>query len=927
MGLVNLKDVKYRQESHQRPYDQLYDKDLFSHSGAREYLPPTIKKQSVCEIEVDAWASDIQNREANEHDIDINPGLAAIWAEEEVRKILVGFKGEDSQSILLSSPRRTNLQPTDNDILQMQRFLRQLLVTSQNVYSASIDFDRSSYPVELHDEFNLLDASHLEKHIGYSSFRGIKYSGEDAFSQNQNSTLGQSAFEADDIPLVDILENLAQEHKTDEQVDGDSILGSHCSVALNEYKSDEEDEDEVSDFNLTTIDIHSLSLNSELTSLFLDKPESTASESIPQFDGADDLRKKESPEQEKNISKKRKKEGDRNKLKSNIIEKEKLRMSDSCEDTFEISERDFDRISPRQIPGFDTGECKSTLSEALESTNHSKNVKINHSLIIEEKLICDYKISKERELESYKKEVIVNHKDRSKTQKGLIFNREEESAFKISDHLSLSPNKVQRSPRKSFRSPKRNYSSLSITITPSKKKQESNKQKLFRNVKDNESSKNAQLEQMSVFTQECTPIKIVKEISDAEINKKILMPQDLILLKSSDHKVSQGNTFELSHRSRAVKVSEKLFLTPTSKDKGNCENEGLSLSTKLEFSKKVKFEKNVGNDDIYGKKCVFNKNQLKKCFENLGILNDAQHERKAISQGPNLLQDIDNAPPYRENNEEADSSRSCSDKELLTTNFTEFTSSQANFEYKINKKSVSFLKSKRLLAITTQFRAPTRQNIVESFQNYGIPACKNEEPFYSNHNDIRAQKNTAHQIMNQKGMTGLPSFKSEIRDITGIKLCRRIKINEFQTSNVKLETVNIKRRLAERRLITITPLHLPAHKREINKWKKAKKSLKHEKKKDIVNTNGLENRIKLNNLSNPDRNSLDSLINDPPLYGTLNSSEIKERNKQQEKKIGGMIFEKVDFSIDKTQTLSDVERKNLQNAKAITTVSLYLISC
>lgn len=60
--------------------------------------------------------------------------------------------------------------------------------------------------------------------------------------------------DADDIQLVEMLANLAEENQDTSNVDDDSVLGSQCSVFSELAKNDPE-EDEVEDLNITSLDL------------------------------------------------------------------------------------------------------------------------------------------------------------------------------------------------------------------------------------------------------------------------------------------------------------------------------------------------------------------------------------------------------------------------------------------------------------------------------------------------------------------------------------------------------------------------------------------------------------------------------------------------------------------------------------------------
>lgn len=138
MSMINLRNVKHRhsatvsqtEEKLSNSSNNLSDFD----SKPKEYLPYSVKKQSVCKLEIDAWASDILNREVIDKGMDLNPGIAAIWEEEKARRAQAGLSGE-SQLTYPSSPERSQAARilTDNDIYHQKRLAQRLCVIESQV--------------------------------------------------------------------------------------------------------------------------------------------------------------------------------------------------------------------------------------------------------------------------------------------------------------------------------------------------------------------------------------------------------------------------------------------------------------------------------------------------------------------------------------------------------------------------------------------------------------------------------------------------------------------------------------------------------------------------------------------------------------------------------------------------------------------------
>ncbi|XP_043477466.1 DNA polymerase zeta catalytic subunit isoform X2 [Leptopilina heterotoma] len=1236
MSLINLKDVKYRQANRRGPDGKLRTESLTADYKTRDYLPPTVKRQSICEIEVDAWASDILNKEAIQKGLDVNPGLAAIWSEEKARRMLAGFEGGDSQLGPPKSPIRRNLPPTVNDLLQMQRFHRKLMFITQSEENSETFHSSGSslYPVEIDDKFNLLDASHLERHVGpknnkkivndlstssdtdlslhFDQSEELRVSVEKSSAEEfQNATLDQSIFDIDDVPLVDILEQLAEKHNVDEQVDNDSILGSYCSAVTNDYKSDEDVEPEVPDLNLTALEIDNLSLNPNSTpssgksrlslspgnfNTEINKRNETKSQNslnIPQFDGANDLPKKRNSSTERNTDSKKKRKIHKGKESSHCLNRRlnfpdsELKRSSSSESVSEL-----DRTI---VPNNDNF----IISETSDSAENKNN---DLTLVVEEKLICNYK--------GNKKNVIVSRKENLQSPK-----RTSKSPRK----LLKSPSR--RSPRKSLNSPRRNYSSLNIIVTPSKRRKELNKlsqeiplnddssadaedethyfsqknsrentrkieasnSKGSKNLSENynipgpskkspdsdedllfsptppeekkksqetnlkkptspaeeketretnfkKNNLNSQTEKNDKFVSKISlfrrsslrKLNIEKswinktnsssvsennlntretekkdsetffstethespvqksqfeQISSQELNSREKKPDKVEKSKETKESLMDKSFFSqniLNKKSKSKKVeiieinSEdnksdvELFVTESSeeipKEKRETSFQRRELESKetpnemnSSFSGKYKkfkdedLNKNIQSDDNWsfsqnsaddesskGSFPLAQKPKLssqtetnssleldkksnispliedEKIYqvetdssdfeedleillknvsysqnsENWNNLSTTEEKRKQLEE---IIEDQNTssddtivAEDFNLNIEEEINNQVCDVKKLLTVTFTEFTNQELNSTCR-SRKSILSLDPNRLISITPRFSPPTREDILDTMNIYSIPSCRNQEPFYSNRNDIRQHKDTAHQIINKKDISEFPSFKSQIGGVVGIKLWRRMKVNEFHSFHGKLNSANIKKSLAERRLITVTPLYLPPDRKMVTNWIKSRKRSKRKDDKILEKSNknncesdknqdngkvdegeekigadnvegiksGNENSensenkekdgLKVNQhldfsslakeLNISEGKSRDSISNDSSLCSTLRPSEIFTNRKKGDKNHRGVSIGQIDFSMDETKFETDVANQNLQNAKAITTYQYLTILC
>ncbi|XP_034939803.1 uncharacterized protein DNApol-zeta isoform X2 [Chelonus insularis] len=324
MSMINLSSVKYRRSTQSLSELKSSNDSIITPVDELDYLPSSVERQSICKLEVDARVSDILNRKDLEKGMELNPGLAAIWEEERARRAQAGLPCDDSQLVNPKSPTRPPYCPTDSDVYQEQRLNRRLQMISQSdETSLSTTFNTTVYPAEVQDNDQLMNASNLGTFSGQNlnktqhtdevtSFKSLGFSQE---SKNSQMTNESSILDSEDLPLVDILMGLARDSEKSECIDNDSILGTQTPVFCNQDNKSDNEDDETIDFNLTCLELNSLSpwesvekspsqlvpanildINSKATEVNLSENRDTDAESrdseesrLPQLDGAGDL--------------------------------------------------------------------------------------------------------------------------------------------------------------------------------------------------------------------------------------------------------------------------------------------------------------------------------------------------------------------------------------------------------------------------------------------------------------------------------------------------------------------------------------------------------------------------------------------------------------------------------------------------------------
>lgn len=131
MSFINLQNAFYRRDTATNEKESPQFMDNVSFQDEKQYMPMSVSKQSTCAIEIDVAGSDVLNRQAIKNGVDTNPGIAAIWEEEKLRRELAGLPTTESQMNCPLTLEREDLPPTSNDVYQKERMMRRLLVISQ----------------------------------------------------------------------------------------------------------------------------------------------------------------------------------------------------------------------------------------------------------------------------------------------------------------------------------------------------------------------------------------------------------------------------------------------------------------------------------------------------------------------------------------------------------------------------------------------------------------------------------------------------------------------------------------------------------------------------------------------------------------------------------------------------------------------------
>ncbi|KAG5347806.1 REV3L polymerase, partial [Acromyrmex charruanus] len=930
MNLINLNSVKYRHSLQGCATEDSQSRSSMNFLDSEAYLPISITRQSMCELEVDVYASEILNRQSVSEKLELNPGLAAIWNEEKARRTETNLENAKSQLLYPKTPSKIILPPTTNDVYQKDQLLKRLNAISQTNETITSNTMISSYPIEVEDNENILNASHILNHSeSLVSEENLERTISDnckllqlassAFldaTRSQSNMTDTSFLDADDIQLVDMLADLAEKNEIASNVDDDSVLGSQYSM-FNERIKDDPEEEEIEDLNITSFDLD------------LSSWESVYNQKSSQHDNTVKV-----VDNKQNIG---------SADNSNVTEENdgdvtlvNFPQVDGVDDLYEIVSK-HEEISNSLI--------NFTISNVDGATADSSDAESEADVTIEkqEERVCTYK--------SDKKNVLQNIVQITPKKRKFDSQDNDHESSKKRRNVAKTPKRKYNSPGKTSRSPQLsgNYSPLNITITSPKSSKDP--------IRQCESPKRNQY----------VPTPDIPSTSTTPKHKK--RPLRVSLLR------------------------EKFFNSELDHQKGTESIEKSFIKTNKEVRKRLSFLDYDEEEDTFVESDC-NKNQSEtlialghssnQVHEETAILissnansdnsvPNSQCTEKSIndvSPERNYTSDIQNlAKKFIKTHSDVIPETDLDDDEEDVCNIT-FTQ---HLNQKIESDSQSSLSEQRahrssknaIITITTKYKPPSPGRILESMTMYGIPKCRSQKPFFGNKLDLAKQKeflNTNAPYFDE------PAFKSSLEEITSIKLWRRMKVNEFYPSGANIKSYHIKRTLAGYNSLTIKPLMEPPSSKNVRDWIRAKKyiskqnsdakSCKQNKEKalnvqdvqhpsinatnkEIKSQPGTSNNL-ISNDSNVERhidslmpqqsmlnktsdetkkletqNSNDSLISEKSLDPSLKRALANPLLHKQDKTQLGVSYGQIECS-SKGSYGSNVSNENLQKARAVT---------
>ncbi|XP_070524016.1 DNA polymerase zeta catalytic subunit isoform X2 [Cardiocondyla obscurior] len=918
MNLINLNSIKYRQPLQGCATENSQSK---LSSDSQIYLPISITRQSMCELEVDVHASEILNKLSVSKNMELNPGLAAIWDEEKARRAVAGLEDAKSQLLYPKTPSKTILPSTNNDIYQESLLLKRLDAISQinETITSNTTF---SYPIEAEDNENVLNASciinHNESLLPEENFENtvsddckllqLASSGILEATQSQSNVTDTSFLDADDIQLVEMLADLAnEENEIVSNVDNDSVLGSQYSILDEPIKNDLEEE-EIEDLNITSLD-----LNISSWELIHNQKSNRHGNTIE-------------VDTEQNI-----KSGDH----SNVTEED----------------GDVTLVNFPQVDG-------------AADTDSSDESEIDVTIERQVERACTYKADKKSTPQNI---IQITPKKR----KFDFQDDDQESVSKRTNMIVRTPKRKYNSPDKGSSSPQLsgNYLPLNITIT-SPKSNKSPVQQHEKSPKRNKSVSTTDVPSTSTTPKHRTRPLRVSLLREKFFNSNLENNDDIDNETDPAQVIKIDKTVDtpLQDHEKNIEITENPLIKKNKdvrKRLSFLNNDEEDTFAKLDY-KDEQSEVSITNMNLSGKiytdatACVSNNESSDDSVPNSQYIetnNETSPERNYASNIRNLAKKINYDDIIPETDLDED------EEDVCNTTFTQHLNQKLESDSQSSslERNTPRLSKNSIITIITKYKPPSPDRIRKSMTMYGIPKCRWQKPFFGNKLDLAKQKEFSNT---NASYFDAPAFKSSLEEVTSIKMWRRMKVNEFHPSGTNIKSHNLKRTLAGYNLLTIKPLMKPPTPKDITNWVRAKKYIleknsnnkscnrnKEKTSKNVQDTQlssiNIENeKIKpqpgtSNNLINNDLKVHRHRLRQSMLSETQNSNNSGDNSQTSENSLDyslkkilenpllhkdnkiqlGMSYGQIEYS--SRGSYSNVSNENLQKARAIT-VNQYL---
>ncbi|XP_015179336.1 PREDICTED: DNA polymerase zeta catalytic subunit isoform X3 [Polistes dominula] len=246
------------------------------------------------------------------------------------------------------------------------------------------------------------------------------------------------------------------------------------------------------------------------------------------------------------------------------------------------------------------------------------------------------------------------------------------------------------------------------------------------------------------------------------------------------------------------------------------------------------------------------------------------------------------------------------EENIHNVTFTQYIEEKMKNETQIFQSSYTVSKdnqTKRVpITIITKFNPPSRERILQSLVTCDISKRTRTEPFFSNKLDLMKQKEMSSNAFN---IPVIKSFNSSLEGITGIKLWRRMKVNEFYPAGSNIKSNHMKKVLAGYNLLTIRTLMEPPQLKSVKSWLKSKNC-------PPINNQLIDNNNTSTNGQSPSSSNSNSLKKNT-LENTFNDT-FKHKDKRESQYLG-ISHGQIEYSLH--EKIGNASNENLQNSRIL----------
>ncbi|XP_074033298.1 DNA polymerase zeta catalytic subunit isoform X2 [Leptinotarsa decemlineata] len=856
--------------------------------NAEDLLPATVIKNTVCELEGDCLAENIVNREEiSSGNIAANPGISSLWADEQQRR---RNKGESSQIDHLLELNRTHIEPTKSHSVYKQALRDRLsmLSTERNIVEK---INSSVYPAETPENLTIKNASMIESEtpsslelsLNDSSWNDLDETTKPSPDIDVNMTLDQDA-----LNLLELLNELGEDAVED-------------SILTQVVKEDDEEKDLDLSMPLEAVTTPHKIVSSNNDNFEGSDDDMWNTTLIPQLDGeSEEIMKNLTTEEYLSYGKRGFKNNDICSVNIKNSPARKLRKKAVFIKVVTTNKAgrdmpDLDEISEIDNEGTN---LKNTSSSKLQA-KPKKSVRFKRPLmtVIGESRRTKYKKKKltrkelkERSVRKTEEEVkrlgnrikklsrqdqiIMIMRKLHKKEKRLILDinasgvpkfkvlskddvKDITLCRKVTDFKEpiIEPVSIRRSERIRAIQNKNVIFSLDGTVDSCSSDDERTERKRKKSLKGTPSRESRRYKALPISVNKSPKVQINPERSaskcEVSMNTQNFQKDATLLDPKPIHTpVCDINVkrqlFTEDSPLNSTRIEEKLVCRHVSVAKRNCITQKIPDEGESEKSSSSIFS----SDDDCNEMSFFNPLDIQ---ENQTYTTPAEKYDKennyVAKEGSSKmftpLQSQTDPPDIHISSGSSGSvlitpgQRFVSDDEDLTKNSTAVIEKHFQINY-LSSNSVTNSNSSSNISITTNKKGPSKREVVESMEKYGIAHVRQQVPFYSNVEDVAGSIEVGFNILKISSLTTahLPEFESQT---DSLNIFRKNKL-DILSSTLQWSSSSIKTMIlsfCKDRECIITPVKRTPTTKEVLNW------LKEKAVNDVIKEKNIEKRTKI----------------------------------------------------------------------------------